>query len=64
MSPSPPSSVYEIWRYMNGTSIGPEYFPGTANVKTDAEVLQYIRLALIEIWHAAAACKMGMQWPS
>ncbi|KAI4098806.1 MAG: hypothetical protein L6R37_006294 [Teloschistes peruensis] len=51
--------VREIWRYMNGTTIGPEYYPGTANVSTDAEILQYIRETLIPIWHAAATCKMG-----
>ncbi|KAL8727208.1 MAG: hypothetical protein Q9181_005793 [Wetmoreana brouardii] len=51
--------VREIWSYMNGTTIGPEYFPGTTNVKTDAEILNYIRESLTTIWHASATCKMG-----
>ncbi|KAL8667883.1 MAG: hypothetical protein Q9202_000348 [Teloschistes flavicans] len=49
----------EIWKYMNGTTVGPEYFPGTAKVSTDAEILQYIRETMISIWHGAATCKMG-----
>ncbi|KAL8713457.1 MAG: hypothetical protein Q9225_006756, partial [Loekoesia sp. 1 TL-2023] len=53
--------VREIWQNMNGTTIGAEYFPGTANVGTDAEILQYIREALIQVWHAAGTCKMGRQ---
>ncbi|KAL8735001.1 MAG: hypothetical protein Q9166_001126 [cf. Caloplaca sp. 2 TL-2023] len=53
--------VREIWRYMNGTTIGPEYFPGTATVSTDAEILSFIREALIQLWHPAATCKMGKQ---
>ncbi|KAI4195661.1 MAG: hypothetical protein LQ350_007069 [Teloschistes chrysophthalmus] len=51
--------VREIWGYMNGTTIGPEYYPGTANVSTDAEILSYIRETMVPIWHAASTCKMG-----
>ena len=51
--------IREIWQYMNGTTIGPEYFPGTSNVSTDAEILSFIRESLIQVWHAAGTCKMG-----
>ncbi|KAL8951047.1 MAG: hypothetical protein Q9183_007486 [Haloplaca sp. 2 TL-2023] len=49
----------EIWKYMNGTTIGPEYFPGTTNVSTDAEILDFIGESVVQIWHAASTCKMG-----
>ncbi|KAI4088082.1 MAG: hypothetical protein LQ344_006344 [Seirophora lacunosa] len=51
--------VREIWGYMNGTTIGEEYFPGTAQVATDEEILGFIRKALVQLWHAAGTCKMG-----
>ncbi|KAI4191038.1 MAG: hypothetical protein LQ348_003562 [Seirophora lacunosa] len=51
--------VREIWGYMNGTTIGEEYFPGTAEVATDEEILGFIRKALVQLWHAAGTCKMG-----
>ncbi|KAI4118243.1 MAG: hypothetical protein LQ345_001662 [Seirophora villosa] len=51
--------VREIWGYMNGTTIGEEYFPGTAEVATDEEILSFIRQALVQLWHAAGTCKMG-----
>ena len=49
----------EIWQYMNGTTIGPEYFPGTNNVSTDAEILDFIGESVVQIWHAATTCRMG-----
>ncbi|KAL8676148.1 MAG: hypothetical protein Q9186_007302 [Xanthomendoza sp. 1 TL-2023] len=52
--------VREIWGYMNATTIGDEYFPGTAAVGTDGEILEFIRRALIQVWHAAGTCKMGI----
>ncbi|KAL8787181.1 MAG: hypothetical protein Q9195_007872 [Heterodermia aff. obscurata] len=51
--------VRELWTLMNGTTIGEEYFPGTANVSSDEEILDFIRKALITVWHAAGTCKMG-----
>ena len=51
--------VREIWSLMNGTTIGGEYFPGTASVNSDEEILDFIRKALIQLWHAAGTCKMG-----
>ena len=51
--------VRELWALMNGTTIGEEYFPGTANVSSDEEILGFIRKALITLWHAAGTCKMG-----
>ncbi|KAI4225160.1 MAG: hypothetical protein LQ349_007111 [Xanthoria aureola] len=51
--------VREIWGYMNGTTIGEEYFPGTAEVATDEEILDFIRESLVQVWHAAGTCKMG-----
>ena len=44
---------------MNSTTIGAEYFPGTAEVCTDSEILDYVRRTLIQVWHAAGTCKMG-----
>ncbi|KAL8808636.1 MAG: hypothetical protein Q9200_004165 [Gallowayella weberi] len=49
----------DIWQNMNGTTIGSEFYPGTATVRTDAQILAYVRNALIQIWHASATCKMG-----
>ncbi|KAG6986436.1 dehydrogenase pkfF [Physcia stellaris] len=51
--------VRELWTLMNGTTIGEEYFPGTASVSTDEEILDFIRGGLITLWHAAGTCKMG-----
>ena len=51
--------VRELWTLMNGTTIGEEYFPGTSNVSSDEEILDFIRKALITVWHAAGTCKMG-----
>ncbi|KAL8652680.1 MAG: hypothetical protein Q9226_004164 [Calogaya cf. arnoldii] len=49
----------EIWGYMKGTTIGEEYFPGTAAVSTDEEILSFTRKALVTLWYAAGICKMG-----
>jgi choline dehydrogenase len=38
--------------------IGEEFFPGK-NVSTDAEILEFIRQAGLEVYHASATCKMG-----
>lgn len=51
--------VRELWSLMNDTTVGEEYFPGTANVSSDEEILEFIRKALIQLWHAAGTCKMG-----
>ena len=51
--------VRQLWKLMNGTTIGEEYFPGTANVSSDEEILDFIRKALVTLWHAAGTCKMG-----
>ncbi|KAK4206634.1 GMC oxidoreductase [Rhypophila decipiens] len=37
---------------------GPELFPGAA-VKTDEEILSYIRSTANQLWHAVGTCKMG-----
>lgn len=39
--------------------IGPEYFPGTANVQTDEEILDIIRKSFGTVFHASATCAMG-----
>lgn len=51
----------EIWEYLTkqGLVIGEEVLPG-ANVTTDAEILDYIGKSLIEVYHAACTCKMGL----
>lgn len=51
--------IREIWTFMNGTTVGEEYFPGTANVNSDEEILAYIRKSLIQLYHAAGTCKIG-----
>lgn len=48
-----------IWESMPGLTIGEEYFPAYRNVSTDEEILQHIRESSIQLWHAAATCKMG-----
>ncbi|KAF2160947.1 GMC oxidoreductase [Zasmidium cellare ATCC 36951] len=54
------NQVRKIWAGMANVTIGPEYYPGTAAVSTDSEIERYIRQNSIMIWHASAACKMGM----
>lgn len=36
-----------------------EYYPGTAKVSTDAEILQFYRENLMTVWHAAGTCRMA-----
>ena len=50
----------EMWKYLSekGLTIGEEILPGP-KVTTDEDILYYIRQSLIEVWHAAATCKMG-----
>lgn len=50
----------EIWRYLatQGLTDGIEALPGL-NVTSDADILTYIKASLIQIYHAAATCKMG-----
>ncbi|KAJ5088042.1 hypothetical protein N7456_011658 [Penicillium angulare] len=38
--------------------IGDEYYPGT-QVKSDAEILEYVKNNVMTLWHAACTCKMG-----
>lgn len=50
----------EIWAYLatQGLTDGVEALPGS-NVTSDADILHYIQQSLIQIYHAAATCKMG-----
>ena len=50
----------EIWAYLTsqGLTNGVEALPG-ANVTSDADILAYIQKSIIEVYHAAATCKMG-----
>lgn len=42
--------------------IGPEYFPGASrNVKTDQEILDFIKQSFSTVFHASCTCKMGKQ---
>ncbi|QDS75323.1 hypothetical protein FKW77_001781 [Venturia effusa] len=50
--------IREFWSKMGNLTIGPEYLPGPS-VKTDAQILDFIRESTIELHHAAATCKMG-----
>ena len=51
----------EVWRYLasQGLTDGKEALPGL-NVTSDADILTYIQESLIQIYHAAATCKMGV----
>ena len=51
--------VRRIWRSMGNVTIGEEYFPSVSKVESDAEILDHIRSSAIQLWHAAATCKMG-----
>ena len=50
----------EIWAYLTsqGLTNGVEAFPG-ANVTSDADILSYIQKSVLQVYHAAATCKMG-----
>ena len=52
----------QIWQYFakQGLVIGEEVLPG-ANVTSDDDILEYIGQSCIEVWHAAATCKMGLK---
>ena len=39
--------------------IGPEFFPGTDAVHTDAQILDIIRRSFGTVFHASATCSMG-----
>lgn len=51
----------QMWKVLadQGLTVGQEYLPG-ANVTADAEIIDHIRQSLIQAWHAAATCKMGV----
>lgn len=38
--------------------IGKEYYPGTG-VRSDSEILEFIKNNVMTLWHAACTCKMG-----
>lgn len=50
----------EIWSYLasQGLTDGREALPGL-NVSSDEDILTYVKASLIQIYHAAATCKMG-----
>lgn len=50
----------EIWAYLatQGLTDGIEALPGL-NVTSDQDILTYIQASAIQIYHAAATCKMG-----
>lgn len=50
----------EAWAVLTdaGLTIGDEVLPGP-NVTSDADILNYIASSFIEVYHAAATCKMG-----
>lgn len=50
----------EAWAVLTeaGLTIGDEVLPGP-NVTSDADILNYIASSLVEVFHAAATCKMG-----
>ena len=48
----------QIAAHMKDVIIGEEYLPGP-NVTTDEQILGFISESMIQIYHAAATCKMG-----
>ncbi|KAK5947173.1 hypothetical protein PMZ80_001320 [Knufia obscura] len=50
--------VRQVFENMSNVTIGEEYYPGL-NVSTDAEITQFIRQTVIQLYHAAGTCKMG-----
>ena len=50
----------QVWNVLASynLTIGSEALPGPW-VQSDADILNFIRESLIEVWHAAATCKMG-----
>lgn len=57
--------VRQMWKYLTdaGLTVGGEILPGP-DVTTDAEIIDYISRSLIEVYHAAATCKMGVSTDS
>ncbi|KAK8102376.1 gmc oxidoreductase protein [Apiospora sp. TS-2023a] len=51
----------EFWESgaMAGIRLGGEAYPGTADVQTDAEILEAIRRSYNTVYHGASTCKMG-----
>ncbi len=52
----------QMWKVLDdqGLTIGDEYLP-SANVTTDAQIIDHISRSLNEVYHAAATCKMGVK---
>lgn len=50
----------EAWAVLTkaGLTVGDEVLPGP-NVTSDADILNFIKSSFIEVYHAAATCKMG-----
>lgn len=39
--------------------VGPELVPGTETVRTDQEILEFVKASGNQIWHASSTCSMG-----
>ena len=48
----------DIWNSMSDITVGDEYFPGPS-IETDEQILDFIKKALITVWHASCTCAMG-----
>lgn len=48
----------QVWAHLSNITIGVEHIPGP-KVQSDADILNFIRESLAQVWHAAATCKMG-----
>ena len=46
---------------MQGVIIGDEAYPGTKDVSTDEEILDFIRKTGFQVWHPSCTCKMGVK---
>lgn len=46
---------------LQGVVIGDEVYPGTKDVSTDEEILDFIRKTGLQVWHPSCTCKMGVK---
>lgn len=50
--------VRQIWAQIPNVTIGEEYLPGP-NVRSDEQIVEFMRESAFTLYHASATCKMG-----
>jgi choline dehydrogenase len=53
----------QAWKGIKNIAVGPELVPGEA-VRTNAQILEFIKNSATQIWHAGATCAMGRKGDS